>query len=470
MGKPLRVLMVEDSEDDVLLTVSALKKGGCEPEYERVETADAMRKALREKAWDVILCDYQMPKFNGLAAIALLKETGIDIPLIIVSGAIGEETAVECMRLGAHDYVMKGNLSRLVPAVERELKEAESRSNRRQAEEALRENEDRFRKISSMISDVAYSCSMKEDGLFSIDWMEGGVERISGYSIEEIKAQKCWRSLVIEEDLALFNTNVTGLPPGSHASCELRIRHKNDGIVWVSSYAECVTGKETPESFLLYGALVDITERKHVEEERRQNFEKVRKALGVTIHAMAVIVETRDPYTAGHQRRVADLARTIASEMDLDSHQIDGIRMAGVIHDIGKISIPAEILSKPTRLTELEFQLIKTHSQSGYDILKDVEFPWPVARMILEHHERIDGSGYPNGLIGENILMESKILAIADTMEAIASNRPYRAGKGINVALDEIITNRGILYDADAVDACLRLFRKKGFQLEGTIL
>jgi HD-GYP domain-containing protein (c-di-GMP phosphodiesterase class II) len=220
----------------------------------------------------------------------------------------------------------------------------------------------------------------------------------------------------------------------------------------------------------LYGALVDITERKHVEEERRQNFEKVRKALGVTIHAMAVIVETRDPYTAGHQRRVADLARTIASEMDLDSHQIDGIRMAGVIHDIGKISIPAEILSKPTRLTELEFQLIKTHSQSGYDILKDVEFPWPVARMILEHHERIDGSGYPNGLIGENILMESKILAIADTMEAIASNRPYRAGKGINVALDEIITNRGILYDADAVDACLRLFRKKGFQLEGTIL
>ncbi|MBN1829533.1 MAG: response regulator, partial [Deltaproteobacteria bacterium] len=147
MGKPLRVLMVEDSEDDVLLTIHALKKEGYEPTCERVEDVEAMRKALRKKSWDVVICDYRMPKFSGPAAIALLKETDIDIPLIIVSGAIGEETAVECMRSGAHDYIMKGNLSRLVPAIERELKEAESRIQRKEAEEALRENEERFRKI-----------------------------------------------------------------------------------------------------------------------------------------------------------------------------------------------------------------------------------------------------------------------------------------------------------------------------------
>jgi PAS domain S-box-containing protein len=301
MGKPLRVLMVEDSEDDVLLTVRALKKGGYDPVFARVEDAGAMRKALQKKTWDIILCDYQMPQFNSLAAIALLKEAGIDIPLIIVSGAIGEETAVECMRLGARDYVMKDKLSRLVPSIERELKEAESRSKRRQAEKALRENEDRFRRVSSMISDVAYSCSMKEDGLFSIDWMEGGAERISGYSIEEIKAQKCWRFLVIDEDLTLFDENVTGLSPGLYASCELRIQHKSGAIAWVESYAECVR-METPESFVLYGALVDITDRKRAEETLKGSEEKYRSLFENANEAIFVVQDGKlvflNPMTA----------------------------------------------------------------------------------------------------------------------------------------------------------------------------
>jgi PAS domain S-box-containing protein len=165
MGKPLRVLMVEDSEDDALLVIRVLKKGGYEPVYQRVETAEAMRAALREKTWDVILCDYQMPKFTGLTAIALLKETNIDIPLIIVSGAIGEEIAVDCMRFGAHDYVMKGNLSRLVPAIERELKEAETRARRRRAEEDLNQSEDIFSKTFHL-SPVPAAISMIEDGRF----------------------------------------------------------------------------------------------------------------------------------------------------------------------------------------------------------------------------------------------------------------------------------------------------------------
>jgi PAS domain S-box-containing protein len=218
----------------------------------------------------------------------------------------------------------------------------------------------------------------------------------------------------------------------------------------------------------LLGISEDITERKRMETERQQNYERLRKTLEATVHAIAVTVETRDPYTAGHQRRVADLSKTIASEMGLATDQIDGIYMASKIHDIGKISVPAEILSKPTKLTHTEFSLIKVHAQSGYEILKDIEFPWPIARMVLEHHERMDGSGYPRNLKGEEILIEARILAVADVVEAMASYRPYRPGLGIDAALAEIEKNRGIFYDDAVADACLRLFREKGFKLEGT--
>jgi HD-GYP domain-containing protein (c-di-GMP phosphodiesterase class II) len=154
--------------------------------------------------------------------------------------------------------------------------------------------------------------------------------------------------------------------------------------------------------------------------------------------------------------------------MGLSADQRDFIRTASAIHDIGKISIPSEILSKPTKLTDLEFNLIKTHSQSGYDILKDIEFPWPVADFVLQHHERMDGSGYPRGLKGEEILIEARILAVADVVEAMASHRPYRPALGIGAALAEIEKNRGLLYDSHVVDTCLRVFREKGYQIEGT--
>jgi PAS domain S-box-containing protein len=208
----------------------------------------------------------------------------------------------------------------------------------------------------------------------------------------------------------------------------------------------------------LIGAFLDITERKG-------EIERIRKALRETVQAIAVTVETRDPYTAGHQRRVADLARALAVEMKLPADQIEGIRLAGSIHDIGKISVPAEILSKPTKLSAIEFSLIKTHSQSGYEILKDIEFPWPLAQMVLEHHERMNGSGYPNGVQGDQILLGSRILAVADVVEAMASHRPYRPSLGIDAALDEITRNSGTLYDSDVAAACLRLFREKQYQI-----
>ncbi|KAF0117913.1 MAG: response regulator receiver [bacterium] len=177
------------------------------------------------------------------------------------------------------------------------------------------------------------------------------------------------------------------------------------------------------------------------------------------------MVETRDPYTAGHQRRSADLARAIANEMGLSQEQVDGIRIAGLIHDLGKMYVPSEILSKPGRITDLEYSLIKTHPQAGYDILKNIGFPWPIAQIVLQHHERIDGSGYPFGLLGKDILIEAKVLAVGDVVEAIASHRPYRPSYGIDKAFEEISKNKGILYDSQIVDACLRLFNEKGYQL-----
>ena len=210
----------------------------------------------------------------------------------------------------------------------------------------------------------------------------------------------------------------------------------------------------------------EIKNRTNAEKELRLTMEILQKALKETIQAMSLTVETRDPYTAGHQKRVAELAGAIAEDMGFSKDRVEGIRMAGIIHDLGKIAVPAEILSKPGPITKLEFAIIKTHSQVGYDILKSIEFPWPIAQIMLQHHERMDGSGYPMGIKGEDILLESRILAVADVVEAMASHRPYRPALGIDVALEEISKRRGVCYDADVVDVCLKLFDEKKFDFK----
>jgi HD-GYP domain-containing protein (c-di-GMP phosphodiesterase class II) len=211
--------------------------------------------------------------------------------------------------------------------------------------------------------------------------------------------------------------------------------------------------------------LRDITERKQAEEKLRQTLDSLKKAVGTTIQVLVSALEVRDPYTAGHQERSANLACAIAAEMGLDKDKIEGLRLAGNIHDIGKLSIPAEILTKPTKLTNLEFSLIKVHAESGYEMLKDVESPWPLAQIVHQHHERMNGTGYPKNLKGDEILIESRIMAVADVVEAMASHRPYRPSLGIDVALQEIEENKGILYDESVANACLRLFREKGYKL-----
>lgn len=227
-----------------------------------------------------------------------------------------------------------------------------------------------------------------------------------------------------------------------------------------------INAKNTPipGRQLIISTVMDVTERKRAELALEMSNKKLRNTLESMVETIAEIVETRDYYTAGHQRRVAHLARAIAFELGLGIDRVSGLFMASAIHDIGKIAVPIEILIKPTKLSDLEFGLIKTHPQAGYEILKDIEFPWPIADIILQHHERINGTGYPAGFKGEEILIESRILTVADVVEAIASHRPYRPAKGIETALEEIKRNRGILYEPMVVDCCLSLFKEKDYQ------
>jgi len=459
MLTPLRVLMVEDSEDDALLLLRTLKKNGYEPDFERVQTSEDMTLALINRPWDIILCDFHLPGFSGIDAIVLLKKMNLDIPLIVVSGAIGEEMAMELIHRGASDYIMKGSLTRLGLAIERELAEKKMRERQKQDEEALRQSEEKYRSILDNIIDGYYETDLAGNFTF----FNNALCRMWGYPKEELMGMHSRQYTDEETARKLYQAHhqvyKTG-KPGRLMDYEI-IRKDQTRVICQQSFT--LIKNPGGEAIGFRGLVRDITELKQMEKERQASLNQLRQSLEATIHAMAVTVESRDPYTAGHQRRVSDLAYAIATELNLEKNRLDGLRMASTIHDLGKISIPAEILTKPTKLNNIELQIVRTHAQAGYDILKDIVFPWPIARIVLEHHERINGSGYPNHLEGNDILLESKILTVADVVEAMASHRPYRPSLGIELALDEITKNRGVLYDADVVDVCLRLFAEKRF-------
>ena len=235
---------------------------------------------------------------------------------------------------------------------------------------------------------------------------------------------------------------------------------KNGQRFWIAANSAPLRKDGKIIGFL--GIARDITERLHAEEELKSSHKRLQQTLDGIIEALSAAIELRDPYTAGHQRRVAELAVAIAEEMGLPTDKVEAIRYAALVHDIGKLAVPAEILARPSALTDTELALIKFHPQQAYEILKGIDFPWPLAEIILQHHERLDGSGYPQGLKGEELVLEARIIAVADVVEAMSSHRPYRPALGIDAALDEIRKNKGKLYAPDVVDACLAAF-KGGF-------
>ena len=286
-----------------------------------------------------------------------------------------------------------------------------------------------------------------------ICFISPSVEQLLGYPQAELIGVNL-DTLVHPEDvpkitLALTSSQSQGIIP----VVEVRVLHKEGTWRIMEGISKRLDIAEVTSMVINFR---DITERKY-------QTELLQKSLEQSIQSIIDTVEKRDPYTAGHQHRVSDLSVCIAKEMGLPAETIHGIRLAAAIHDLGKIQVPVEILSKPGKLSDIEFMLIKTHAQAGYDILKHVDYPWPIATMIWQHHERLDGLGYPQGLKGEEIMLESRILAVADVIEAMASHRPYRPALGIEAALAEIERARGSSFDSTVVDACLKLFREGRF-------
>ncbi len=331
---------------------------------------------------------------------------------------------------------------------------------RKRAETALRESEQRFRAM--IEQSISGTCIIDAEDCFV--YVNPRLAVMLGYDSTTPVIGRPALEFVAPEDRALVAENLRQRMAGEAQSLCYHFRGiRRDGShVTLGAHGSVgfYAGKR-----VVIATVQDVTELRRAEEEIERTVAQLQRTVQSTIEVVSTIGELRDPYTHGHERRVGEIATAIATELGLVPDRIEGVRVAGYLHDVGKIAVPAEILAKPTQLSKVEFELVKQHAQQSYDILKGMEFPWPVAEAAWQHHERLDGSGYPRGLKGDAIILEARILAVADTLEAMASHRPYRPGLGIEAALTEIEMNRGTQYDAAVVDACLRLFHMKGYQL-----
>lgn len=332
----------------------------------------------------------------------------------------------------------------------------------KRAEKALLESERKLRFVTDQVSDVIWSMDLKGNFTF----ITPSTERMIGYTVKEMLSMNLKQILTPESNKMVIDFISRGMKAGKKEPIVMELQQvcKDGSKMWCEVTAIFATDDNRPSGII--GVTRDISERKRSEAKLQRSYDKLRDTMIATVNTLASTVEMRDPYTAGHQRRVTILACAMAEEMGLTEEQFDGLRMAGLIHDIGKISVPVEILNKPGRLSRTEFDIIKSHPQAGYNILQEIELPWPVNQIILQHHERLDGSGYPQGLKNGGIMLEAKIVAVADVVEAMASHRPYRPALGIEAALEEITKNQGILYEPEMVDICKRLFIEKGFTFE----
>jgi response regulator RpfG family c-di-GMP phosphodiesterase len=525
MSDPRRVLVVEDNPGDVDLVREALS----DTEFVNFQIHSVSRLSealarLKDTVIDLVLLDLGLPDSNGLETFYGMLEATPHIPIIILTVNDNQEMAVLAVREGAQDYLIKGLpwgrllIHSALHAIDRKQRESRERLVREVLDLLNRHaaDIDTIRDILQLVkkgtgfeavgirlkegNDFPYYttngfpndfvlaeshlCAYDEEGkiicdkqgLPVLECMCGNIIRgradaslpffTTRGSYWTNSTTELLASTTEEDRQSRTRNRCNGEGYESVALIPLQADDEIIGLLQLNDHRRNQFTLEMIHFFEGLGASISIAlTRKRTEKALFDTLASLRRAVDTTVQVMVSAVEVRDPYTSGHQTRSADLSCAIAAELGLSQEKIEGIRMAGSIHDIGKLSIPAEILSKPTKLTEIELSLIKEHSRKGFEMLKNVESPWPLAEIIYQHHERMDGSGYPRNLKGEDICIEARILTVADVVEAMASHRPYRAGLGINAALDEIEKNRGIFYDDAVADACLRLFREKGFQL-----
>jgi PAS domain S-box-containing protein len=583
MERQSNVLVVDDDEFALRSVVDVLRG-----ERYQVVTAASGSEAidlLKQGPFDLVLADLKMPEVDGLEVLRQVREIAPQAVVMILTGYASLESAIEALREGAYDYLLKPcSPDELRLKIARGLERVHLAEDRQRAREALRESEARWRSLVENAPDIILTVDRKGRILFTNrtpigattveealgtnvldyivsehretvrqslqrvfqtgepDYFEaaahgpydttywyatrlGPVKRddevmavtlVTRDITKQVRAEEAlreseerFRGIFENTTIGLYRTapdgrilmanpalvrmlgyssfdelaqrNLEGegyAPECPRSAFKQRIESEGQviglGSAWVrrdgTTLFVCESARairdEAGNTLYYEGTAEDITERKRAEGKLRRSYAKLQGALEGTVHTLVSAIELRDPYTAGHQRRVTKLACAIAGEMSLPEEQIEGIRMAGLIHDMGKITVPAEILSKPTPLSDFEYGLIKNHAQVGHDVLKEMDFPWPLAQIVLQHHERLDGSGYPQGLVGEEIMLEARILAVADVVEAMASHRPYRPPRGLDKALEEISQNRGVLYDPEVVDVCLKLFAEERFKLD----
>jgi len=439
-----RVLIAEDE----ILVAKDIRDALLHLGHEVVEIVssgeDAVEKTGRSKP-DLILMDIVLQgTVDGIEAARLIRER-FGVPIIFLTAFSDDATLNRAKVTAPFGYLLK-------PVEERDLKAT--------IEVALykarldRELSEREKWMGTILRSIEESViAVDERG--RVTYLNAPAEALTGWGLSEAAGRPL-------EEVVRTTPEISDLPES-----EFQLTRKDGRVAGVETRISPIQGAPGGQSGRIV-ILRDISLRRRAEDELIKSWERLRSGLSAAVLAMSLTIEMRDPYTAGHQRRVGQLASAIAKDMGLHKDQIEGIRLAGDIHDIGKIHIPVEILSKPGRLTAAEFAYIQTHAKAGYEILKSIEFPWPIAQIVYQHHERINGSGYPNRLKMREIMLEARIMSVADVVEAMSSHRPYRPAPGIHKALEEITQNMDKLYDSDVVKACNGLFESGRFVFEET--
>ena len=488
----MKILIVDDKEIVCTQLEREIRKEGFKVEYRisPLSVLEDLKKAKRNgEPYNLLFLNIRMPGMDDFELLEKIRKERLNLSVIFITGYDDEEKAIKAIRLGAFDYLNKPislkelhtAIFRVKQKIEREEKKSFSRSVL-----VVDDEKDLCDHVKHELNKEGYLVIAAYNGDEGLDYFKNNrvdivIADLKMHIMSGLEMIKHCRE-VTDDFISIITTGhgdqeaaIEALRMGvfnylrKPISLEELIISVNKGIDLLFLQRALSAHKRELEIESAIKNQYANNLEKIIEErtkELQQSYQKLQKTMESTINIIDKIAEVRDPYTAGHQLKVSKLATAIAQEMKLPQDKIEGTRIASLIHDIGKISTPAEILSKPTKLNEIEYSLIKDHSQIGYDILKSIDFPWPIAQIVLQHHERLNGSGYPQGLKGEDILLEARIMGVADVVEAMSSHRPYRPALGIDKALEEISQNRGILYDPEVVDVCFKLFKEKSFKFE----
>ena len=447
-----KILLVEDDR----ITSRLLQKYIIDIGYTLTSALSSGEDALHEidkNEPDLVLMDINLEgKLDGIeSAMSIMLRHSL--PVVYITSSSDSSTLERAKKGNAYGYIIK-------PFDKKDLRATmEMALVRHEMEKKIRENENRMTTILNSIADSVVV--INETGI--IDYVNPSTEALLVTDKANMLGKNINDAIRIGSDPSEDN--------GMYFPMSMNYIEFNNYIS-AGNKSIPVDLTSTPlrqENGRTSGAVIvvrDITQQVEYDRKIQESMDKLRRVLYGIVEAISKTVETRDPYTAGHQKRVADIAKEIAREMNLGRDIIESVDIAGQIHDLGKIAIPAEILNKPGRINHIEFELIKMHSQMGCDILKNIDFPWPISDIVLQHHEKYDGTGYPNGISHDDILIQARILAVADVLEAMASHRPYRAALGIEKAFEELRQNRGGHFDPDVVDSCMRVFIEKGFSMK----